>query len=66
MVNNIESSNIVILGNKIVLDNKGEVSTEEGKNFAQKKNYDFFEVSAKEDNNLNNTLFNSMLVYAFL
>lgn len=36
-VNNIENSNIVILGNKIDLDNKREVTTEEGQNFVVKK-----------------------------
>ena len=59
-VNNIENSNIVILGNKIDLENKREVTTEEGQKFCEEKNYDFFEVSAKEDNNLNNMLFNSV------
>ena len=59
-VNNIENSNIVILGNKTDLDDKRVVSTEEGKKFCEEKNYDFFEVSAKEDSNLNNMLFNSV------
>ena len=59
-VNNIENSNIVILGNKIDLDNKREISTEEGQKFCSEKDYEFFEVSAKEDNNLNNMLFNSV------
>ena len=59
-VNNIENSNIVILANKIDLENQRQVQTEEGKKFCTEKNYDFFEVSAKEDNNLNNMLFNSV------
>ena len=36
------------------------MTTEEGQKFCEEKNYDFFEVSAKEDNNLNNMLFNSV------
>ena len=64
-VNNIENSNIVILGNKIDLDNKREVTTEEGQKFCEEKNYEFFEVSAKEDNNLNNMLFNSVASLPF-
>jgi Ras-related protein Rab-6A len=59
-VNNIENSNIVILANKIDLENQRQVQTEEGQKFCTEKNYDFFEVSAKEVNNLNNMLFNSV------
>ena len=59
-VNNIENSNIVILANKIDLENQRQVQTEDGQKFCTEKNYDFFEVSAKEDNNLNNMLFNSV------
>ena len=59
-VNNYENANIVIIGNKIDLENKREVSTEEGKKFCEEKNFDFFEVSAKDDNNLNNMFFNSI------
>ena len=59
-VNNIENSNIVIVGNKIDLENKREVSVEEGQKFCEDKNYDFFEVSAKDGLNLNDMLFNSV------
>ena len=59
-VNNIENSNIVIIGNKIDLEDKREVSLDEGKKFCEEKNYDFFEVSAKEGQNLNDMLFNSV------
>ena len=59
-VNNIENSNIVILANKTDLESQRQVQTEEGQKFCTEKNYDFFEVSAKEDNNLNNMLFNSV------
>ena len=64
-VNNIENSNIVILGNKIDLDSQRQVTTEEGQKFCSEKNYEFFEVSAKEDNNLNHMLFNSVAQLPF-
>jgi Ras-related protein Rab-6A len=59
-VNNIENSNIVILGNKVDLDSQRQVTTEEVEKFCEEKNYDFYEISAKEDNNLNNMLFHSV------
>ena len=59
-VNNIENANIVIIGNKIDLENKREVTKEEALKFCEEKNYDFYEVSAKEGNNLNDMLFNSV------
>ena len=59
-VNNIENSNIVILGNKTDLDSQRQVTTEEVQKFCEEKNYEFYEISAKEDNNLNNMLFNSV------
>ena len=59
-VNNIENANIVILGNKTDLDSQRQVSTDEVQKFCTEKNYEFYEVSAKEDNNLNNMLFNSV------
>ena len=64
-VNNIENSNIVIIGNKIDLDSKREVTTEEGEKFCREKNYEFFEVSAKDDTNLNDMLFNSVASLPF-
>ena len=64
-VNNIENSNIVIVGNKIDLENKREVTYEEGKKFCEENNFDFFEVSAKNDINLNNMLFNSVASLPF-
>ena len=64
-VNNIENSNIVIVGNKIDLNDKREVTNEEGQKFCQEKNYEFFEVSAKEDKNLNEMLFNSVASLPF-
>ena len=64
-INNIENSNIVIIGNKIDLENERQVTTEEGQKFCSEKNYEFFEVSAKEDKNLNNMLFNSVATLPF-
>ena len=64
-VNNIENSNIVIIGNKIDLDTKREVTKEEGEKFCKEKNYEFFEVSAKDDTNLNDMLFNSVATLPF-
>ena len=64
-VNNIENSNIVIVGNKIDLEEKREIPTEEGKKFADEKNYEFFEVSAKNDKNLSDMLFNAVASLPF-
>ena len=64
-VNNIENSNIVIVGNKIDLESKREVTYEEGKKYCEENNYDFFEVSAKNDINLNNMLFSSVASLPF-
>ena len=64
-VNNIENSNIVIVANKIDLEDKRVVTTEEGQKFCNEKNYEFFEVSAKDDTNLNNMLFNSVASLPF-
>ena len=43
---------ICLIGNKIDLENKREVSYEEGKNFAEENDLLFFETSAKEGNNI--------------
>ena len=59
-VNNIENSNIVIVGNKSDLKDTREVTLEEGQKFCEEKNVEFFEVSAKEGTNLNKMLFNSV------
>ena len=64
-VNNNENSNIVIIGNKIDLENKREVTTEEAKKFCEEKNYEFFEVSAKDNKNLNDMLYNSVASLPF-
>ena len=64
-VNNIENSNIVILGNKVDLDSQRQVTTEEAEKFCEEKNYDFYEVSAKEGQNLTDMLFNSVASLPF-
>lgn len=64
-INNIEKCNIVIVGNKIDLTEKRQVTTEEGQKFCKENNYEFFEVSAKEDTNLNNMLFSSVASLPF-
>lgn len=64
-INNIENSNIVIVGNKVDLKDNREVQTEEGQEFCDENNFEFFEVSAKEDTNLNNMLFNSVASLPF-
>ncbi len=64
-VNNIENSNIVIIGNKIDLESKREVKTEEGQKFCEEKNYEFFEVSAKDGKNLDDMLFSSVASLPF-
>ena len=60
-VNNYENANIAIVGNKTDLGDKREVTYDEGLKFCQELNYDFFEVSAKNNDNLNNMLFNSIV-----
>ena len=59
-INDIENTNIVIVGNKTDLENKREISIEECKKFCEENNFDFFEVSAKEGNGLYDMLFTSI------
>ena len=57
----IENTNIVIIGNKIDLKNERVISEEEGKKFCDENNLmSFFEVSAKEDINIKEMLYNSI------
>ena len=44
---------ICLIGNKIDLEDKREVTFEEGENFAKENNLLFFETSAKNGNNIN-------------
>jgi Ras-related protein Rab-6A len=64
-INNYESTNIIICGNKIDLKDKREVSYEEGEKFSEEKKMDFFEISAKEETNLLNMLFSSVASLPF-
>ncbi|CAD8048183.1 unnamed protein product [Paramecium sonneborni] len=50
---------MVIVGNKIDLEERREVSSEEAKKFAQKFKFDYFETSAKTGENVDN-VFESM------
>ena len=59
-ITNIEICTIVIVGNKIDLNDKREVSIEEAEKFCDDGKYDFFEVSAKTGNNIENMLYNSI------
>ena len=59
-INNIENGNIVIVGNKIDLKDNIEVTKEEAEKFCKEKNYEYFEVSAKEGTNINNVLYSSI------
>ena len=43
---------ICLIGNKTDLEEKREVSYEEGKNFAEENNLLFFETSAKDGKNI--------------
>ena len=53
---------ICLIGNKLDLEDKREVSYEEGKNFAEENNLLFFETSAKEGNNIQEIFFESASV----
>ena len=59
-INNIENTSIVIVGNKIDLENKRVVAFEESKKFAEDNNFDIYEVSAKEGTGLLDMLFKSI------
>ena len=48
-----DNTPIVLIGNKIDLEEERKVSYEEGENFAKKYNLKFFECSAKEGTNVN-------------
>ena len=64
-VNNIENSNIVIVGNKSDIKDERQITLEEGEKFSQERNVEFFEVSAKEGTNLDKMLFNSVASLPF-
>ena len=45
--------NVVLIGNKIDLENQREVKTEEGEQLSKEFNYQFFETTAKDGININ-------------
>jgi Ras-related protein Rab-6A len=57
---NVENGNIVIVGNKIDLKDSRQVTKEEAEKFCQEKKYEYFEVSAKEGNNIDNMVYKSI------
>ena len=59
-INNIENTNIVIVGNKIDLESKRVIGNEEGKKFAEENHMELFEVSAKEGTGLEDMIYNSV------
>ena len=66
-INSYEQTIIVICGNKIdlELENKREVSYEEGKKFSDEKKMNFFEISAKTEKNILKMLFSSIASLPF-
>ena len=59
-ITNIENGNIIIVGNKIDLKEARVVTTEDAEKFCKDKNYEYFEVSAKDGTNINNLLYTSV------
>ena len=52
--------NIIIIENKIDLQENREVKKEEAEKFCQENKYEYFEVSAKEGTNITNLLYTSV------
>ena len=59
-ITNVEKANILIVGNKIDLKENRVITKEEAEKYCKEKNYDYFEVSAKEGTNINNLLYTSI------
>ena len=59
-ITNIEKGNIVIVGNKIDLKENRVIMKEEAEKYCKEKNYEYFEVSAKEGTNITNLLYASV------
>ena len=55
---------MVLVGNKIDLNNKREVSYEEGENFAKNNSMIFYETSAKNGDNIENMFYESAEIIA--
>ena len=61
-VKNIETPMLILVGNKIDLDESNrQISKQDGEKFAEKENILFFEVSAKENLNIRRMLFSSVI-----
>ena len=56
-IKSIESTTLVLCGNKIDLENR-EIKKEEGEELAKKEDMKFFEVSAKTEENIKNMFYN--------
>ena len=59
-INNIENSIIIIVGNKIDLEDKRVILFDDGKKFAEENNFEIYEVSAKEGTGLLDMFINSI------
>ena len=59
-IRTIENTTLVLCGNKIDLSNR-EVKKEEGEALAKKEGIQFFEVSAKNDENIKNMFYNVVI-----
>lgn len=64
-INQIETTTTVLCGNKIDLKDKREVTYEEGEKYAHEKKMSFFEISAKEETNLQKMLYSSVAELPF-
>jgi len=64
-INNIENGNIFIIGNKIDLKEKKIIETEMVKKYCEEKNYNFFEVSAKDGTNIQKMLYSAVISLPF-
>ena len=59
-ITNIDKGNIIIIGNKIDLKEERAVTKEEAEKYCKEKNYEYFEVSAKEGTNITNLFYTSV------
>lgn len=64
-INDIESTTIVLCGNKIDLEQERKVSTKEEDQLAQELNCSYYEVSAKTDVNIQKMLYTSVAELPF-
>lgn len=64
-VNQIENTTMIIIGNKLDLEANRAVSFDEAKAFAEENKTDFYEVSAKTGQNLEQMLFMSLSQLSF-